>query len=356
VNWVAHFSGHGVAFLNRGGNWDLNWDRVAFGDWLGNTVGLWDLSDNGVAFSHWLWVAHGVGDIPGGGNAHGLGDSNAVGDRDTLGNSDSAHSVDWNLPALSLNLLLALGSGGNCHGSSMSNGYRSGMSNCHWSSSKWSGNWGGYRGNWKRSSGKSGSNGSGGSKRGSHWGTSKSNVEWIESQELGISFSIGIGFSVSLTLSNSLGKKGGSGWEYTGSSWEGGVEADGSRKWARSSNEGSSGGNGVTNNMAVGLDMNLSLGADVVDNVVALVHEGGFRNLLCLGGALGHFGALLLNFSGAPLVWYLCDHVGALLFGPGSTLFLGDVSCGGGALLDRSGGALFLGLGDIVGHGSGVAN
>lgn len=194
VDRMADLPGNWVAFFHRGGNWDLDWNRPALSDRLSGTDSLRDLSDNCIACGYWLGVADGGRNIPGGcftysfwnsntlrnrhtlGNSNTLGNSDAFWNRNTPWNSNLTDSLDRNLSALSVNLLLALRSNGN------------------WGRSN--GNWGSGNSNW----------GSSKSKR--CWASSKTTYwECIESKELSISISLGISFCISFTFGNSLGKE-----------------------------------------------------------------------------------------------------------------------------------------------------
>lgn len=141
----------------------------------------------------------------------------------------------------------------------------------------------------------------------------------------------------------------------------------------------------------MGLDLDLGLSADLVDNVIALLNKSCFRDGLCLGGTLllsgtllgvsalllggtgllssallgvsallfggtlGHISALLLSYSGALLVRHIPHNVCALLLGVGGALLLGDLPGGGGALGDSPGVAFFLVLSPEVCDSPGLA-
>jgi len=213
VDRLAHLPGHGGALLHLGGDGHADWDGPAVSDWFVDTGGLGDSPGDGGALGDGLGVADGVGDLSGGGSALGpwnsdtlrnidaLGDSNAMrnsdtlGDSDTLGNSDtvrncdtlwnsntfgnldSADSLDRNLSALPVNLLVTLGSNSNWSSDSHGSNGSSNSSRCS-SEGKWC--WpSGKMTNWKS----------------------------IESKELSISIGIGISFSISITLAKTMVKK-----------------------------------------------------------------------------------------------------------------------------------------------------
>merc|ERR1719317_1231491 len=128
MDWLAHLPGHGGALLHLGRHGNTDGDGPAVSDGLVHTGGLWHSPGDGGTLGHWLGVAHGVGDLPGSGpafgpwNSHTLGNCDTLGNSNTFGNSNGAGSLDRNLPALSVNFLLALRSNGNRSNSDRSNG------------------------------------------------------------------------------------------------------------------------------------------------------------------------------------------------------------------------------------------
>jgi len=126
----------------------------------------------------------------------------------------------------------------------------------------------------------------------------------------------------------------------------------------------------MTNNIGMGLDLDLGLSAHLMNDVIAFLNKGGFRDGLCLGGALllsgallgicalllcgarllggallsvlalllcgalGHVSALLLGDGGALLVGHLPHNVSALCLSVCGALLLSNLAGGGGALLD----------------------
>lgn len=174
LDWVADLSGHWVALLH----WDLDSDGVGNlgtgGHRLGVALGLWDGPGDGVAGGHWLGHAHSLGDGSGDGGALLSGNLGALGNTDTVGNSDTvwgghssgnwdtnwnsntvrnrhtsgnnncSGSLDWNLSALSVNLLLTLsgswsntnGNWGSCNSWSSSKSSWGSKTTQNWSSTK----------------------------------------------------------------------------------------------------------------------------------------------------------------------------------------------------------------------------
>lgn len=411
VDWLADLPGHGGALLHLGGDGHADGDGPAVSDWLVNTGGLGDSPGDGGTLGDRLGVADGVGDLPGGSpalgpwnsdalrnidalgnsnamrNSHTLGDSNTLGNSDTLrncdafwnsntlGNLNGAGSLDRNLSALPVNLLMTLGS------------------NSNWSSNS------------------HGSNGSSHSSRGSSegkwcWASSKrTNWEGIESKELSIGISIGISFSISIsiTLAKTMVEKLRSSRNNT--SWKSSsVDSKSRREKARSSNssrnssktsrnssDSSRSSDSMTNNISMGLDLYLGLSTDLMDNVIAFLNKSCFWDGLChsgtlllsctllgvsalllggtgllssallgvlallLSGTLGHISALLLSHCGALLVRDIPHNVGALLLGVGGALLLGDLPGGGGTLRDSPGVAFFLVFCSEVCNSSGLA-
>lgn len=384
VDWLADLPGGWGAFFHLCGHRDLDRDGPALGDGLGNAVGLGDISGDSVAGGHGLGVAEGVSNLPGGGlagspwhsntlgNRHTLGNSNTVrnsdafwhsntfghcnamrnshafGNRDTLGDGNGAGSLDRDLSALSVNLLLALGS--NSHRSNRgSNGYRSNR---------------------------------GSSKSNRCWAGSKTTYwESIESKELSISIGISFSISISLTLANCMGKELWSSRKNTSrkssTRKSSSVKSKSRRKKTRSSQtssrksiDNSRSCNSMTNNIGMGLHLDLGLSAHLMNDVIAFLNKGGFRDGLCLGGALllsgallgicalllcgarllcgallsvlalllcgalWHVSALLLGDGGALLVGHLSHNVSALCLSVCGALLLSNLTGGGGALLD----------------------
>jgi len=369
VDGMADLPGNWVAFFHRGGNWDLDWNIPALSDGLSGADSLRDLSNNSVAGGDWLGVADGGRNIPGGcftdsfwnsntlRNRHTLGNSNTLGNSDALGNSDTSwnsnltDSLDRNLSALSVNLLLALRSNGNW-----------GSSNGNWGSSKSKGCWA--------------------SSKTTHW-------ECIKSKELSISIGFSISFGISFTFCNSLGKELSSSRNNTSrkaivsksSSNRKTIESKSSREWARSNQtssresiDNSLSWGSMGDDIAMSLNMNPGVGADLMDDILALLYQSCLRNRLCLSGALLLCGALLLlcalllscalrylstlllSLSAALLVWHLGHNVPALLLSVGGALLLWDCTADGGALLDRGGGTFFLGFCSEVCDSSCVAD
>merc|ERR1719245_777073 len=161
--------------------------------------------------------------------------------------------------------------------------------------------------------------------------------------------------------------------------------------------------NSMSNNISVGLDMNLGLSADLVNNVFAFLNKsclrdclslsgalllgsallslsallfsstllgisalllGGTRLLsgtllgvsaLLLGGTLWHVSALLLSGGGALLVGDIPHNVGAGLLSVSGALLLRNLAGSGGTLGDTSGGAFLLVFCSEVGDSSCVA-
>merc|ERR1711874_624895 len=374
VDWLAHLPGGWGAFFHLCGHRDLDRDGPALGDGLSNAVGLGDSSGDSVAGGDGLGVAEGVSDLPGGGLAgspwhsntlghrHTLGNSNAMRNSDAFGNSDTfgdgngTGPLDRDLSALSVNLLLALGSNSNRG----SNGYRS-------NSNRGSNS---YRSN------------RGSSKSNRCWAGSKTTYwESIESKELSISIGISFSFSIGLTLANCMGKelwssRENTSWKNTGRK-SSSVKSKSRRKKTGSSHtssrksiDNSRSCNSMTNNLGMGLDLHLGLSTHLMNDVIAFLNKGGFRDGLCLGGALllsgallgicalllcgagllggallcvlalllcgalGHVSALLLGDGGALLVGHLPHNVPALCLSVCGALLLINLAGGGGALLD----------------------
>jgi len=387
VDWLADLSRGGGAFFHLCGHRDLDRDGPALGDGLSNAVGLGDSSGDSVAGGDGLGVAEGVSDLPGGGLAgspwhsntlghrHTLGNSNAVrngdafwhsntsghcnamrnsdafGNSDTFGDGNGTGPLDRDLSALSVNLLLALWSNSNRG----SNSYRG--SNSHRSNR-------------------------GSSKSNRCWAGSKTTYwESIESKELSISIGISFSFSIGLTLANCMGKelwssRENTSWKNTGRK-SSSVKSKSRRKKTGSSHtssrksiDNSRSCNSMTNNLGMGLDLHLGLSAHLMNDVIAFLNKGGFRDGLCLGGALllsgallgicalllcgagllggallcvlalllcgalGHVSALLLGDGGALLVGHLPHNVPALCLSVCGALLLINLAGGGGALLD----------------------
>jgi len=394
VDWLADLPGGWGAFFHLCGHGDLDRDGPALSDGLGNAVGLGDGSGDGVAGGDRLGVAEGVSNLPGGGlagspwhsntlgNRHTLGNSNTVrnsdafwhsntfghcnamrnshafGNSNTFGDGNGASSLDRDLSALPVNLLLALGSNSNRGGNSYRGNRSSSKSNRCWTSSKTT-----------------------------YW-------ESIEPKELSISIGISISFSFSigLTLAKCMGKELWSSRKNTGrksssresSSRESSSRESSSRKsssvnsksrrkktrGSRKSIDNSRSCHSMTNNIGMGLDLDLGLSAHLMNNVIAFLNKGGFRNGLCLGGALllcgallgicalllcgarllsgallsvlalllcgalGHVSALLLSDSGTFLVRHLPHNVSALCLSVCGALLLRNLTGSGGALLD----------------------
>jgi len=146
-DWVALFNWDldcdGVRDLGTSGDrlgaalglWDSSGDGVASGDWLGNTDSLWNSSGDGGTGLSGNWGALGNTDTLG--NSHTVwgGDSSGnwntdwnldtVRNRHTLGNSNSSDMLDWNLSALSVNLLLTLSGNWSSWGSNTNNSWGS---------------------------------------------------------------------------------------------------------------------------------------------------------------------------------------------------------------------------------------
>jgi len=381
VDWLADLPGCWGAFFHLCGHRDLDRDGPALGDGLGNAVGLGDSSGDSVAGGHRLGVAEGVSDLPGGGlagspwhsntlgNRHTLGNSNTVrnsdafwhsdtfwhcnamrnshafGNSDTFGDGNGAGPLDRDLSALSVNLLLALGSNSNRG----SNGYRSNR---------------------------------GSSKSNRCWAGSKTTYwESIEPKELSISIGISFSFSIGLTLANCMGKELGSSRKNTSrkssTRKNSSVKSKSRRKKtgssqpsSRKSIDNSRSSNSMTNNIGMGLHLDLGLSAHLMNDVIAFLNKGGFRDGLCLGGALllsgallgilalllcgarllggallcvlalllcgalGHVSALLLGDGGALLVRHLPHNISALCLSVCGALLLRNLTGGGGALLD----------------------
>lgn len=142
----------------------------------------------------------------------------------------------------------------------------------------------------------------------------------------------------------------------------------------------------VGDHLALDSHLGLELGADLGDDVPALLGEAGLGHglglssallglcALLLGGALllgdgpGHVLALglggahglvsadLLSHGVADLLGHLLHNVGALLLTPGGALLLGHLSVHSGALLLSVGAALLPGLCPGLGHGVGGAH
>merc|ERR1719245_748899 len=161
--------------------------------------------------------------------------------------------------------------------------------------------------------------------------------------------------------------------------------------------------NSMSNNISVGLDMNLGLSADLVNNVFAFLNKSCLRDCLSLsgalllgsallslsalllsgtllgisalllsgtrllsgtllgvsalllGGTLGHVSALFLSGGGALLVGDIPHNVGAGLLSVSGALLLRDLTVSGGTLGDTSGGAFLLVFCSEVGDSSCVA-
>jgi hypothetical protein len=386
VDWLADLPGGWGAFFHLCGHRDLDRDGPALGDGLGNAVCLGDISGDGVAGGHGLGVAEGVSDLPGGGlagspwnsntlgNRHTLGNSNTVrnsdafwhsnafghsnamrnshafGNRDTFGDGDGAGGLDRDLSALSVNLLLALGSNSNRSSNSYRSNRGSSKSNRCWAGSKTT-----------------------------YW-------ESIEPKELSISIGISFSISIGLTLANCMGKelwssRKNTSWKTTGrkssSRKNSSVKSKSRRKKTRSSQtssrksiDNSRSCNSMTNNIGMGLDLDLGLSAHLMNNVLAFLYKGGFRDGLCLSGALllcgallgicalllcgarllggallsvlalllcgalGNVSALLLGDGGALLVGHLPHNVSTLCLSVCGALLLSNLTGGGGALWD----------------------
>merc|ERR1712165_583236 len=136
--------------------------------------------------------------------------------------------------------------------------------------------------------------------------------------------------------SNSVDSRG------SNSSRKGSNSSRNSSKTSRNSSDSSGSSDSMANNIGMGLDLDLGLSADLVDNVIAFLNKSCFRDGLCLGGTgllssallgvsallfggtLGHISALLLSYSGALLVRHIPHNVCALLLGVGGALLLGD--------------------------------
>jgi len=326
-----------------------------------------------------------VGDADTLGNSHAVRNFDALGDSDTSGNCNGAGALDRDLLALSFNLLLTLRSNSNWGSNSNRSNRGSSKSNWCWASGK--------RGNWKG----------------------------VESKELSISIGISVSFSISFTLAKMVGKKLRSSRNNT-SRESSSIDSKSRREKARSSNSsgksidnsrssncgrksvddrGSS--NSMSNNISVGLDMNLGLSADLVNNVFAFLNKsclrdclslsgalllscallslsalllsgtllgisalllGGTRlfsgtllgvSALLLGGTLGHVSALFLSGGGALLVGDIPHNVGAGLLSVSCALLLRNLTGSGGTLWDTSGGAFLLVFCSEVGDSSCVA-
>merc|ERR1719420_763741 len=181
------------------------------------------------------------------------------------------------------------------------------------------------------------------------------------------------------------------------------IDDSGSSNCGRKSVDDSGSSNSMSNNISVGLDLNLGLSADLVNNVFAFLNKsclrdclslsgalllgsalislsalllsgtllgisalllGGTRLLsgtllgvsaLLLGGTLGHVSALFLSGGGALLVRDIPHNVGAGLLSVSGALLLGNLTGSGGTLGDTSGGAFLLVFCSEVGDSSCVA-
>merc|ERR1712227_709043 len=108
LDWVAHFSGNWVALFNWNLDGDGVWDLGTGGDRLGVALGLRNSSGDSVAGGDWLGNTDTVWGGDSFGNWNTNWDSNTVRNRHTSWNSNSSGRLDWDLSALSVNLLLTL--------------------------------------------------------------------------------------------------------------------------------------------------------------------------------------------------------------------------------------------------------
>merc|ERR1711923_527347 len=376
LDWVADFSGHWVALFNWNLDTDSLWNSSGDGGTglsghlgaLGNsnTVGNSDTVWGGDSFGNWNtnW------------------DSNTVRNRHTSWNSNSSGRLDWDLSALSVNLLLTLSASWD-------------LGNSNWGNS--SNSWG-TKSNWGNSS-----NSRGSSKRSSN----SSNTKWSSTKE---ELSISISFRIGLTLDNSLGERvqskssnkrtNSSSWGNNSSSL-GNSNRSSSNSWGSSnswsgsnsrdsswgSNSWSSGNNwSMGNNLLLDSDISDNILADLSHDVLALLGEGclwddlglsgallGLCALLLggalllldhgldvltllLSGALGLIHAHLLGDSLTHLLGDLLDEVGALLLCGSGALLFGDLNGDGDTLLLGGGGALLPGLSVGLWHTHGSAH
>jgi len=218
VDWLTHLAGDWCTFLHRSLYGDVDLDIPAGLSGHGNTVSLWDLADHRVTLCDWDLVTHGLRHVFGDnlallsghratvGHSHTLRNCHAVrghdllvdgntdgnlhtvrnslalrnGDTDwhldTPGDSNSSAGLDRDFPALSLNLLLAVSSGSNGHGSN----------------SNTRGSNGNTRG------GNSNARGGNSNARSSNSNTRSSNSSQTGEKELRISLGISIGISLAL--------------------------------------------------------------------------------------------------------------------------------------------------------------
>jgi len=349
VDWVADLPGNWVAFFHWSIKWNLNWDCTALSDRLVSTDSLWNLVDDSIALCDRLRVTNCGRNIPCYCFTNRPWNSNTVGNIDTSWNINLTDSLNWNLAALSVYLLLAL---------------RSGLSNRNWrdiSNSNWScmdnSDW---RGNGKscRTSRKMG------------------HRESIKTEELSISTGISICFSISFTFDNSLGKKLSSNRcnasrksikssksfksvksiksvkpiKSKSSSQRTRRNQTSNRKAVDSSNRSC-----MDNNIGMSLNMNTGVSANLMDNILALLNKCGLRNICCLSCALLLLRTLLVSGSVALLLRHLGHNVYALLLSAGGTPLLRHSLGNCGTLLYRCGGTFFLAFSSEVGDCSGVA-
>merc|ERR1719420_2471605 len=170
-----------------------------------------------------------------------------------------------------------------------------------------------------------------------------------------------------------------------------GIDNSRSSNCGRKSVDDSGSSNSMSNNISVGLDLNLGLSADLVNNVLAFLNKSSLRDCLSLSGALLLSSALLslsallfsgtllgisalllggtrllsgtllgvsalfLSGGGALLVGDIPHNVGAGLLGVSGALLLRDLTGSGGTLGDTSGGAFLLVFCSEVGDSSCVA-